>query len=150
MKLRPVTWQPLLVAPGRPVGIALHRPFALACMEVAMTAELQERIFTRVWDRVKPADWTQSYIPSNILHFDRGTLLVTMVQRYSDHGKWLDCGVRWHTDPDEVEPLIYSYHHAQDQSDANANLWLEYTFSHWVQFAHIVLQEQGSEYLEVL
>jgi hypothetical protein len=119
-------------------------------MKISLTEELQERMVNWIWGRVKPADWNRLYIPSDILQFNWDTLLVTTVQRYSDHGEWLNCDSKLLAGSTDTHPLIYNYHHASDQLDTNANVWLEYTFSYWVRFAHIILQEQGGEYLEIL
>ena len=150
MTLQPITWQPMMRGPGDLHGIALDRPFALACQQVEMTDELRAEAFAWVWGHTKPADWKREHVPSNILDFQNGTLLVTMVQRYRDHGKWLTIDDFSAKEKEDKFPVIYNFHHGGQLGDATLNQWLTYAFSHWVRFAHITLQKQGSPYMDII
>ena len=134
-------WTPCLGRCGSLSGISVDVGFVIACHQVVATSELIERCRNYVWGITKPAGWDRGYTPSNILWFDFGTMLVSMVQHYSDMGKWLDLS-RMHLPPYTHEITVdYSMHHVDQLGDESPNRWLQFAFSRWVQFMQIHLEK---------
>jgi hypothetical protein len=124
------------------IGISIDTGFATACHQVVATPELVDRCRNYVWGITKPEDWNHGYAPSNILWFDFGTMLVSVVQYYSDMGKWLDLS-RMYLPPYTHEiAVVYSMHHVDQLGDESCNRWLQFAFSRWAQFMQILLEDQ--------
>jgi hypothetical protein len=135
-------WTPCLGRVGSLIGISLDTEFATACHQITATRDLIDRCRNYVWSITKPDNWNRGHIPSNILSFDFGTMLVSMVQYYGDTGKWLDLS-RMNLPPYTYEVAVdYSMHHVDQLGDEACNRWLQFAFSRYVQFMKIQLEDQ--------
>ncbi len=135
----PIVWCPILGSRGLLAGIELDEGFAEACALVPYSTDLHERCLGYVWRLTKPNHVEQQVPPSNLFTFVPGGLLVSMVQHYSDHGKWLDCSMAdqlfWR---DGVRR--YSFHHVGHPQDDYANRWVQFAFSYWIKFMLSILK----------
>jgi hypothetical protein len=141
-------WRSLSGFSGHPRGIDLDAQFALQCYRVERTDALQATLVEFVWERAKPESWDRGYVPSDMLTFVEGSLLVHDI--YLRHG--VSSGqdlsltdLTWNSGAPRAAMIRYTYHHQGRAEDYFANEWLRKAFALWVTFmqAQLALQVEA-------
>ena len=138
-------WRSLSGLSGHLRGIDLDARFALQCHRVERTDALQTTLAEFVWERAKPELWDRGYVPSDMLTFVDGSLLLHDI--YLRHGvsAGQDLGLTeltWNSGASRAAMIRYTYHQQGRTEDYFANEWLREAFALWVTFMEAQFAQQ--------